>query len=100
VTRAHPLLNVDAPGCHFDLLNIFRLRTALHPVLTQVRFEVFEKGHFLLQLLGVITEAIPGLHVLLFGLADCSPLVVVENHVVLRDNDLSAVIEENTCCVV
>jgi len=39
---SHPLLDINTAWTNFNLLEIFRLRTALNTVLLQVTFKMFE----------------------------------------------------------
>jgi hypothetical protein len=61
---------------------------------------MFKQGDFLLQLFGVLVEAIPRHDVLLLSGRDSTPLVIVEHHVVLRDDDFSAIVEKDTGSII
>jgi len=100
VTGPHPFFNVHTARLNLNLLEVFGLRTALYTILLEIAFKMLKQGHFFVQLLRVVNEVMLAQHVLLLGLADSLSFIVVKQCSLLLSDDLSAVIEENSCSAV
>jgi hypothetical protein len=103
VLRSHPFLDVNGTGWWairhiFNVLLLCNLEgcTLLSCTRLQVRFEVFQQSHFLLELLWIIGERVFLHHVLFLCLRDGFAFVVIEAVASALNHDLCGVIEEDT----
>ena len=104
VLGSHPFLDVNGAGrvlqfvglVHFVSLNelLLLLRVV---ILFQIRLEMLQQSHLLLQFLREVREIILLHHVLLLVLRHCFSLVVVELGAARLRHDLCRVVEEHAC---